>query len=65
MLNQSLYYTIQYLESNTKSKDAVTTALGSRCRKKLLGSLKVNINKYQVYQFMYRLYYNLLPASLS
>ena len=43
MLNQKLYYTIQYLEPNTKSKGVVTTRpLGSRCHNKYLGSLKVN-----------------------
>ena len=30
MLNQWLYYTIQYLEPNTKCKGVVTTPLGSR-----------------------------------
>jgi len=41
MLNQWLYYTIQYLEPNTKFKGVVTTPLGSRCHNKWLGSLKV------------------------
>src|SRR6218665_2386436 len=34
MLNESLYYAIQYLETNTKSMAVVTTRLGSRCRKR-------------------------------
>jgi len=34
MLNQSLYYTMQYFEPNTKSREGVvTTTLGSRCPK--------------------------------
>ena len=45
MLNQSLYYTTQYLEPNTKSKGEVVTTphLGSRRHNKYLGSLKVNV----------------------
>ena len=46
MLNQSLYYTIQYHEPNTKSMSVVTTPLGSKCRKIQLGSLKVKISLY-------------------
>src|SRR6218665_2911349 len=45
MLNQTLYYTMQYLEPNTKS-NGVIIPLGSRCRKKLLGSLKVKECRY-------------------
>src|SRR6218665_15443 len=42
MLNQTLYYTIQYFEPNTKSKGVVTSSpLGCRCHKKV-GNLKVN-----------------------
>ena len=43
MLNQWLYYTIQYLEPNTKSKGGGNhPPLGSRRHNKQLGSLKVN-----------------------
>jgi len=34
MLNQPLYYTIQYLERNTKSRGCGNHPLGSRCGKK-------------------------------
>ena len=42
MLHQWVYYTIQYLEPNTKSKgDGNHQPLGSRRYNKWLGSLKV------------------------
>ena len=42
MLNQSLYYTIQYFEANTKSRAVVTTTPLVADVAKMFGSLKVN-----------------------
>jgi len=57
MLNQRLYYTIQYLEPNTKSREGGNhPPLVADVTINKLGSLKVNVN-YTVCFFLFTVYF--------